>query len=195
MFAVTAASALVALSGQAALMDWRLAPTAEEVARVHPDAAARQALEGRAVLACRLAKSGALQDCVVEQEEPSGEGFGKAALRLQTFYKAAVNKPQVRPLVDTIVQTPIQWRLPATPIEPVLATAPRLPTGKAELSCRLLQGRQLDNCNLVSEAPADAGLGKAAFDVVSKMNSASNFETLPAAKPVRVLVPIHFNSK
>jgi hypothetical protein len=191
MFAVIALSALSALAAETSAPAWRLAPTAEEMETAYPDQARRDAIEGSSVLACQVVKSGALKDCVVEAEEPAGAGFGKASLRLQSHYKAIL-AGEDDPLLASEVKIPLRWRLPSTPMEPIAAKTPRLPAGRVELSCRLVQARRLENCWQVSEQPAGAGLGKAALEVVGKINAAANVEALPAATPVRVLVPIDF---
>lgn len=57
-------------------------PTNEQIQAVYPVRALSDQVEGVAVIDCRVTLQGALYACQVYREEPSGYGFGQAALDL-----------------------------------------------------------------------------------------------------------------
>src|SRR4051794_975407 len=61
---------------------WLRKPTGEDFAALYPKNAARDNVEGRAVLRCRVTTTGELADCQVTDETPPGRGFGEAALAM-----------------------------------------------------------------------------------------------------------------
>ncbi|WP_292036864.1 MULTISPECIES: energy transducer TonB [unclassified Brevundimonas] len=62
-------------------------PTMEELRRLHPPAAFRQRLGGRATLSCRIRLDTRLEDCRVVDESPPGMGFGRAALEASGYFR------------------------------------------------------------------------------------------------------------
>jgi len=64
-------------------------------------------IEGTATLGCRLTPEGALADCQVVDENPPGQGFGEAALRLAPSMK--MKDPQAA----AQVRVPFRFKLPA----------------------------------------------------------------------------------
>jgi protein TonB len=73
--------------------DWLSRPSADDVARYYPDRALRMGLSGRATLLCKVAASGAVQNCVVTVESPADEGFGAASLKVARLF---VMRPKLR---------------------------------------------------------------------------------------------------
>jgi TonB family protein len=62
--------------------DWIKKPTMEDVMSVWPADAMRTGRGGRAVIGCKVSAEGTLYDCAVVEEDPSGAGFGAAAVVL-----------------------------------------------------------------------------------------------------------------
>lgn len=66
---------------------WVRQPTAAQMDRAYPRAAAAAGVSGAATLSCRVQASGGVTDCVVLSETPAGEGFGRAALSLSRHFR------------------------------------------------------------------------------------------------------------
>lgn len=67
---------------------WVARPTAEDFARLYPSAALNSRQEGRVLLDCAVNAAYRL-DCEVGSEDPTGHGFGEAALRLSEKFQMA----------------------------------------------------------------------------------------------------------
>src|SRR3569833_630150 len=67
--------------------DYRLKPTMVGVLHFYPRAAARKSLPGKATSDCVGNLKGSLTDCTVFSEDPVGEGFGVAAVRMSSIFK------------------------------------------------------------------------------------------------------------
>jgi len=65
---------------------WVGQPSSYTISRAAPALAAASGVTGVARLACRIAKEGGLEACVVEEQLPVGLGFGEAALSLAGAY-------------------------------------------------------------------------------------------------------------
>jgi TonB family protein len=92
--------------------DWLRKPTAADMAEFYPKVAAASHVEGRATIHCRVTASGDLTDCAVTTEDPSGQGFGDAALHLSALFKM---KPMTRdgvPVSGAQINIPIRFALP-----------------------------------------------------------------------------------
>jgi len=74
-------------------MQWTRVPTAAEVYAAYPPAARRARIGGLAKLDCMVTIDGRLTDCRIADEEPSGQGFGTAALTLVPDLQAAPEPP------------------------------------------------------------------------------------------------------
>lgn len=67
--------------------NWLVKPTAENIGRVYPFAAAQARIPGKALLHCAVDEDGYLTDCVVSSESPAGLGFGNAALETTAYMR------------------------------------------------------------------------------------------------------------
>jgi TonB family protein len=90
--------------------DWQRQPSAEDLARLYPAAAAQAGKNGRATIRCRVKGDGTLEACVIASETPRGLMFGEQALKLAPLYKMP---PQAKgePVAGKLVNVPIQFRL------------------------------------------------------------------------------------
>jgi TonB family protein len=66
---------------------WIAAPSPSDLEMVRPQIDGVLGLDGVARLTCRITKAGALQACAVDEESPSGLGYGAAALQLARLYR------------------------------------------------------------------------------------------------------------
>jgi TonB family protein len=62
--------------------DWAKRPSAEDLVAVWPKAALASGRGGKTTLHCKVSRHGALYDCSVVSESPTGAGFGEAGLIL-----------------------------------------------------------------------------------------------------------------
>ena len=89
--------------------DWVRKPTGDDVAWVYPERAQRLELGGKAVIACDVNTQGALTGCRVVSEDPPGEGFGDAALKLAKQFQMT---PSRDPDHLATVTIPIVFKVP-----------------------------------------------------------------------------------
>lgn len=87
--------------------DWIVRPTAQEVAAAFPP---RAKGAGKAVIACRVTAAGTLEACEVASEEPAGQGFGAAALKLAPAFRMAPDSA----VAGASVQVPVVWAVAKT---------------------------------------------------------------------------------
>lgn len=90
------------------LPTWERKPTGEDIARVFPKRAQREDVAGSATMSCQVMANGRLTACEVMAENPSGYGFGDAALSLAEAFKlpALVNG---QPVEGGTVRIPIRF--------------------------------------------------------------------------------------
>ena len=110
--AVSATDPAPAAASTQVTPDWRQRATGEDLARVYPRQAARRGVEGIAMVTCKVTKEGTMVDCAVEQEVPSSEGFGEAALKLMPKFRMRPLTRNGSPVDGGVVRLPIQFRLP-----------------------------------------------------------------------------------
>lgn len=99
--------------------DWVRRPTGEDLARFYPKAAANLGLGGSATISCAVTELGALDECSVAAEQPTGAGFGEAAIALSSTFKM---RPQTRdgvPVRGGTVRIPIRFMMPGPMYPPV----------------------------------------------------------------------------
>ena len=92
--------------------EWRSRATGSDMMRVYPRPALRRGIEGLALVQCDVGKDGEMADCVVEQEAPTGQGFGDAALKLMPRFRMNPHRQDGAPVEGGVVRLPIQFRLP-----------------------------------------------------------------------------------
>jgi TonB family protein len=92
--------------------DWLRKPTGADLAQFYPKAAADAHIEGRAILRCQVAATGELADCTTSNEEPLGQGFGDAALKLAAYFKMRPMTKDGLPVSGGKINIPIRFMLP-----------------------------------------------------------------------------------
>lgn len=89
---------------------WTSLPTAAEMQAVVPKQPDGPN-EVRVTLVCEVQAGGGLSACVVDREEPAGEGFGEAVLKLAPRFKAALMSVEGMPTVGAKVRLPVRFAL------------------------------------------------------------------------------------
>ncbi|HEY8572639.1 TonB family protein [Phenylobacterium sp.] len=181
-------------------------PTAADIARYYPEAAAKGGVEGRATLGCTIAANGLLEGCRVLEETPADQGFREAALRMSRLFKMRPTTRSGEPVAGGQVRIPIRFVLPEpelsssrfketpSPYEGALAfpatAAANGISGRAVLRCRVNAVGRLADCSVKDETPAGYGFGKAALSLRSK------FRMRPVEKGADpwVDVPLNFDA-
>jgi TonB family protein len=104
--------------------DWLKKPSFDDMVYAWPRAALASGTDGRVTLDCTVNKQGFLQDCSPEDEAPTGEGFGEAALALipTMLFKPATRNGQP---VEAEVTIPINFHAPHADTLPNIFVLPR----------------------------------------------------------------------
>jgi TonB family protein len=86
------------------------APTAADISNVYPPSAKQRGLMGRVELDCVLNAEGGFTNCRIDREDPPGEGFGAAALRVVPAFREA---PVIAgtPMAGWRVRLPITFKV------------------------------------------------------------------------------------
>ncbi|MFZ5719004.1 MAG: energy transducer TonB [Pseudomonadota bacterium] len=93
---------------------WTALPTAAEMQALVPKQEGGPN-EVRVTLVCDVAAGGALTGCVVDREEPAGEGFGEAVLKLAPKFQTGLMSAEGMPTVGARVRLPVRFSL--TPVD------------------------------------------------------------------------------
>jgi len=91
-------------------MRWLERPSAQDFSRYYPRRALDREQEGRVTLDCLVAADGRIS-CTVISEDPSGWGFGEAAIRISRNFRAAAQTDDGRPTSGGRTRVPITFRL------------------------------------------------------------------------------------
>jgi protein TonB len=89
---------------------WLSQPSDDELAQRYPARARRAGRRGAAQIECIVGAEGGLSACAVISEQPSGQGFGQAALKLAPRYQAAPRSAAGWPVAGYRVRVPVEWR-------------------------------------------------------------------------------------
>jgi periplasmic protein TonB len=106
LLAIVAASTAQALTLRP---DWIRTPSGDDILRLYPAKARAEGVTGTAVISCVVRPSGNLRECSVVRQEPSGWGFGEAALRLALVFRL---RPPGEGAPPQRIDVPIRFSLP-----------------------------------------------------------------------------------
>jgi len=67
--------------------------------------------DARVTLVCEVQTGGTLSACVVDREEPAGQGFGQAILALAPRFQVALMSGEGAPTVGAKVRVPVRFAL------------------------------------------------------------------------------------
>jgi TonB family protein len=187
---------------------WPEAPSYADVVAIYPQKAKAEKRGGLATVACEVRKTGRLEVCNILVEQPTGQGFGRAARELARKFYVETKGPDGKVQDDLAVQlsfafdpamldTPLvgkpSW-IALPPIEDFDAAFGALmlqATARAQLDCEVVQGGSLKDCKMLSES--NPGVGAAALALAPKFKlSTWTAEGLPTVGG-RVRVPIRFD--
>jgi TonB family protein len=90
---------------------WISVPSPSDVFAVFPVRAQRNGREGRADLLCTVTATGTLADCTIAREDPTGYGFGAAALSLAGKFRMTPTTVDGAPVAGAKVNVPILFRI------------------------------------------------------------------------------------
>lgn len=90
---------------------WLQRPGAGDFDRHYPSRAMDRDQEGRVTLDC-LVDGGGRISCAVASEDPTGWGFGEAALRISRSFRMAAQTSSGQPTSGGRIRVPITFRLP-----------------------------------------------------------------------------------
>lgn len=165
--------------------DWDRRPSGDDIARAYPKAAAKAFLAGVTRSTCTVTAEGRLTDCVSVEEDPSGSGFGKAAMSVLPLFRMRPVSRSGDPVAGRTITVPIRFtRAADIRSEPLNPPAREDVHGQVELDCRY-QNRRLDNCLAVGST--SPGVEAEARRIAAEM-------TLPEMPRPRgrIAIPINF---
>lgn len=91
---------------------WAALPGGGDVTEAYPSAARQARIGGRVTLSCAVAVGGKLEACQVTREDPAGQGFGAAALRLAAHFAVGTWSPEGLPTQGGRVNVPLRFEPP-----------------------------------------------------------------------------------
>ena len=163
---------------------------------------------GKALLGCVAAKDGKLVDCKVLKEDPTGQGFGEAALSV-VGYERIKTKDVAGALVEgRTVRTSFEFLAPgdANPdwirkpdghdlanVFPKSALEKRT-GGRATIKCQVTVEGFLDACKVVAEAPQGMNFGSAGLQLAPQFRMSPKVRGGKAVPGGEVTIPIFWEA-
>ena len=162
---------------------WAHQPEIWEIWSAYPAVASRSHTPGRATIRCRVNSDGELIGCQIQDENPSGMGFGSKALFLSKSFRVQMGPHGKR--VDGMVSASVDF----TPMDYVrVAPASGPPTlvrlwsgfypgypfkarftgvsGRVVMRCKVGRSGAVSDCMVVEEQPNGLGFGEMAVQGV-----------------------------
>ena len=198
---------------------WEELPTAAVMEKAYPEAAFQQGVAGKVVLACKVLDTGRLDACATRSETPADQGFGFAAQSLVPAFRMRATTEEGLPTAGGFVRIPIVFTPPPVDevpegyvdsrgkriVRPLWLRKPsgaavarafpkkamgRGVSGKAILSCVIIDTGHVDKCKVVEETPPGFGFGKASIELaqffVMQTDTAEGVSTVGAT----VIIPL-----
>jgi len=194
--------------------DWMRKPTQDEMRQFWP--AASGVSSGKVVVTCVVSSRGLLERCALDNETPTGHGFGSAALAMSSIFVMRPMTVDGLPVGGSEVSIPISFEGGAQMASPigvrsVLRAAPwsAVPTtdqvsqafpkaaiGKVRsahvvLRCALKADGRLTDCETVSESPEGRGFARAAMSLSKDFHVLGDAKAA-AGKDLEIDVPFDF---
>ena len=192
---------------------WAAVPSFEQVRAAWPEEAKGLA-SGQAALRCPVTAEGALKNCDVIAEIPSGKGFGKAAKALSRDFRINVHPEDAKTLRSLSVDVPFRFRDPALPdtrkltsprwtvtlteqgmalIYPQSAVKANVISGLGVVGCAVDAGGRLVDCEVKREEPAAFDFGAAAMEAAKLMAMNPWTKEGDTVEGLRITLPIRFS--
>lgn len=185
---------------------WLSVPATSDMARVAPDRAISEGIDGGAVLACAVSPKNRMEHCEVTFEAPEGMGFGAAALRLAPLFRIRPGDPP-----GQLINIPILWHfadsrakglLIAHPLWETVASfadiASAYPksangeTGLVTLRCRVNGEGRIGLCTTSREEPSNQSFAGAAYGLTDKFRVRMPVEFATNGKPLFADLQVRF---
>ncbi len=113
------------VEGAIANPDWLRRPSGDDVADSYPKLASFLGVAGEVTLDCAVSVDGAMHDCKVLTELPTGLGFGSAALGMAPRFAMRPRTVNGAPVGGAIVRIPIRYLQPEQDAIPAAGPAPQ----------------------------------------------------------------------
>lgn len=88
---------------------WIKRPDANDVISVYPRHALRARISGRTNMRCEVMADGRLGTCLITSEDPDGEGFGAASLKLSKFFTMGPTTVDGLSIAGGVVNIPFRF--------------------------------------------------------------------------------------
>ncbi|WP_297509384.1 TonB family protein [uncultured Caulobacter sp.] len=88
---------------------WSALPRPRDFMAVYPAEARKGKLAGEVELRCGVKADGGLSGCRLSKEQPAGQGFGEAGLKLADKFRLRTKLPDGRPVAGGNVVIPLKF--------------------------------------------------------------------------------------
>lgn len=88
---------------------WISKPSSDQLARWYPLDALEKGVGGRVVMACQVTAAGSVTNCAVTSEDPAGEGFGAASVKLARYFKMSPRTEDGAPVEGGMVNITLRF--------------------------------------------------------------------------------------